>query len=399
MDSALPAIIRAAREAAGMAAKDLAATLGVSPSAMSLIESGGRSLKASELVAIASALGISPLALIEPDSLAGRVSIAARTTEATQATESPLLRRLQGMAEVASLLDPESDKATSYWAWVEKPAVDFADWLGSARALANWALRHSGEGDSAGDRFIETAMYIQFALGVDVIVEGFDDPVIGGAIVGQELPLIVINSIQGRQRALFTLAHELGHVLADDGQQIACDVDFSAHSPGERFANAFAAEFLLPIAKVQNLMEGVSDIRSAVLRLMIHGGLSKQTSIYRLHNLGIINATQRDALMRLHPSEMAAVETDETVRRLLLARSDELSPRIVTPVRLLGRLVDAYRDGVVSAAPLAGLLGCDIDEVIERYGVDFTADSAPGIDMRSSSPSLTTEAAYDGVPA
>jgi len=382
-----------------MLAKDLAAAVGLSPSSMSLIESGERSVKASELVALADVLGISPLALLEPDSLVGRVSIAARTTEATHAGESALLRRLQGVAEVASLLSPESRDVVAIWDWSAKPVADLSDWLGSARALASWALESAATDDPRPDDFVKTALYIEQVLGVDVIVEEFDDAVIGGAIVGSELPIVIVNTRQGRQRALFTLAHELGHVLAADGKQIACDVDFSAKSPSERFANAFAAEFLAPIATVKRLMNDVSDVRVSVARLMLFTGLSKQTSIYRLHNLGVINATQRDALMRLHVSELAAADPDSRNQQLLLTRSDELAPRTVTPMRLLTRLIEAYRVGLVSAAPIAGILGTDIDYVIDRFGYEPEDQTRDEMNFRTADPVPSDEAAYDGVPA
>ena len=362
---------------------------------MSQIETGGRSVKARELAAIADALGVSPLALLEPDSLVGRVTVAARTTETVRLVRSALLGRLTGLAEVASLLS--SVKLD----WENKPDVNLDDWLTSARSLSAWALDRvtPPANEVAVDQFLSWALAIQGQLGVDVLLEDFEDAVIGGAIVGNELPLIAINSSQGRQRALFTLAHELGHVLAADGTEISCDVDFRAQSPSERFANAFAAEFLLPAARVRSLTRGVTDSRVAVARVMLLAGLSKQTSVYRLHNLGLINATQRDALLGLRMSDFADLLESEDEGALLLTRGDELAPRSVTPFNLLSRLIDAYHAGEVSAAPIAGILGVSVEQVVDQYRRAEEAlpqTAALQVQQMVANPA---EEAFDGVPA
>lgn len=372
MDANLPLAIRALRETTGIASKDLASRIGVSPSAMSLIESGKRAVKAGDLVAIAEALGVSPMALLESDSLVGRVSVAARTTEQVNATKSQVIARIQSLAELASLVEVTPRE------WPGRPAVNVDSWLTDARALARWALDHVELPDDKrpGDQLLQLASSVQRGLEVNVVVESFEDPVIGAAIVGSESPLILLNSRQGRQRALFTLAHELGHVLAANGTHVSCDVDFYARSGSERFANAFAAEFLLPAQRVKRLVGEITNSREAVAILMLKAGLSRQTSVYRLHNVGLINAAQRDALLKLRISDYAAALRDEDEREVFLARADELSPRVVTPVPLLNSLIGGYEVGLVGAAPIAELLGIEVDEVIERYGggeisVDF----------------------------
>ena len=71
--------VRRLREAAGLKSADLASALGVDPSAVSNLENGRRSVKAYELGVIADFLGVSQLAILEPDSLLGRLPVAHRT--------------------------------------------------------------------------------------------------------------------------------------------------------------------------------------------------------------------------------------------------------------------------------------------------------------------------------
>ena len=66
-----------------MQAQALAAAIGIDPSAMSNIERGKRAVKANELVSIARALRISPLAILEPDSLPARMPLAPRSEGGT----------------------------------------------------------------------------------------------------------------------------------------------------------------------------------------------------------------------------------------------------------------------------------------------------------------------------
>ena len=94
--------IRRLRESAGLQAAQLAAALGVDPSAVSNIEHGKRSVKASELAVIADFLGVSQLAILEPDSLLARLPVAARADGAS--VEGSVMARLTAMAELHHVL-------------------------------------------------------------------------------------------------------------------------------------------------------------------------------------------------------------------------------------------------------------------------------------------------------
>ena len=74
-----------------------------------------------------------------------------------------------------------------------------------------------------------------------MIVPSREEDFFGAAITDSEFPFIFIESSQPRTRAIFTLAHELGHVLARDGLPCTVDRDQS-HDPlddRERLSSAF----------------------------------------------------------------------------------------------------------------------------------------------------------------
>lgn len=103
---------------------------------------------------------------------------------------------------------------------------------------------------------------------------------------------VVINKKRPFQRQRFTAAHELCHHLKDYNSEIMCP--FEKSDPIERFADAFAAEFLMPettfideAKKVSN-NKGFVDPEDAFILCHIFG-TSYQSVIYRLSMFRLIN--------------------------------------------------------------------------------------------------------------
>src|SRR5438093_5477146 len=96
--------IRDLRERTEMQSQQLAAKVGIDPSAMSNIERGKRSVKTDELARIAAALGVSPLAILSPDSLLARIPVAARV-QVAQVSHGSAVKRLTALAEQDEVLN------------------------------------------------------------------------------------------------------------------------------------------------------------------------------------------------------------------------------------------------------------------------------------------------------
>ena len=91
---------------------------------------------------------------------------------------------------------------------------------------------------------------VEKAFGADVAVVALDEGFDGLAASSDEVKLIVLGTSQVPARQRFTLAHELGHLLAGDDQDVHLDKDVydraQAKDPSEMRANSFASAFLMP---------------------------------------------------------------------------------------------------------------------------------------------------------
>lgn len=373
--------IRRLREAAGLKAADLASALGVDASAVSNLEHGRRSVKANELGVIADFLGVSQLAILEPGSLLGRLPVAHRTNGDETASPDSLMR-LTALAELHQVLDEGGHPTPPR---TGEPPPQRSGWLQQANALADWAQQRLAPVASGEDRLTELATAIEAKLRVDVMVESLgEDGPLGLCITDSVFSFILVNADQLRSRALFTLAHELGHILNSDGTTINIDRDLRARSDEERLANAFAAAFLMPEPEIRETVDRYGRRAESLARMLVGFGVSYETLIYRLHNLGIINAEGRNRLKRIRWASLIEHLDDEGIARNLLAARGA-RPERRPPTLLASRCLHGALDGIVSAGPLARLLDVDLDDMIETLNV-IGPEAAEAIDGDYSTP-------------
>jgi Zn-dependent peptidase ImmA (M78 family) len=143
-----------------------------------------------------------------------------------------------------------------------------------------------------GNKFPVDPVKIARDLGIDVLEVEFE-PNVAGAIFkepGQD-PTIFINATDSASRQRFTVAHELGHYVmhADepdafdyvDNRSAVSGADDHA-SPVERFADAFAASFLMPAKEVNRLMKE----KYTPTQISAYFGVSQDAAYLRLKQLG-----------------------------------------------------------------------------------------------------------------
>ncbi len=381
MDTSIGRQIRRLREAAGLRAADLAGALKVDASAVSNLEHGRRSVRADELGIIADFLGVSPLAILEPDSLLGRLPVAHRTNGDETASQDSTLR-LTALAELHQVLADGGHPAPSC---AHVPPSRDSRWLQHANALADWAQQQVAPAAIREDRLSELAAAIETELCVDVMIESLgEDAPLGLSITDSAFSFILVNADQLRSRALFTLAHELGHVLNNDGTTITIDRDLRARSDEERLANAFAAAFLMPEPEIRETIDQYGRGAESLARMVVGFGVSYETLIYRLHNLGIINAEGRDRLRSTRWASLVEhLDNEEIARGLLAARGAR--PERRPPTLLASRCLHGALAGIVGAGPLARLLDVDVDDMIEALN-SIGPEAAEAIDSDYSSP-------------
>ncbi len=194
---------------------------------------------------------------------------------------------------------------------------------------------------------------VEQVFGVDVGIEdlpGFD----GLSWCRNGFRLLLISNAGSWTRQRFTIAHELGHVIAGDAQDLQVDLDVTApstgHSHTEMRANAFAAAFLMPADTITSRWHGVDE--GLFAQLVGELRVSPSTLAWRLKNLSLIDTAERS---RLGSNALwkCAQRGDWLDTYHALTR---IQPEIRRPGLLSRDALRAFEDGSVSARVAARVL-------------------------------------------
>lgn len=205
---------------------------------------------------------------------------------------------------------------------------------------------------------LDLASLVEHAFGVDVCLTGLGEGFDGLAASTSEAKLIVaaVTPVAYRQR--FTLAHELGHLLAGDDQGIHADADVfsneSQRGPSEVRANAFAAHFLMP----EHLLRGAVGSgfgEREFARLSVRLLASPSALAIRLERLRLIDSMASAAFRGM--SAKSAARMAEAPTSIGAATAYSTEPR--NPGLLARDLFTAYVEDKTTLRPYASLLGVD----------------------------------------
>jgi len=89
----------------------------------------------------------------------------------------------------------------------------------------------------------------------------------GFSLSDQLAPVVFVNGADTKAAQIFTLAHELGHLLLGESAVSNADPRLRAQNQSERWCNAFAAELLVPLESFRQQRSGDSDLSEDVKRL------------------------------------------------------------------------------------------------------------------------------------
>jgi Zn-dependent peptidase ImmA (M78 family)/transcriptional regulator with XRE-family HTH domain len=239
------------------------------------------------------------------------------------------------------------------------------------------------------------ATLIEFVFKIDVAIVD----VVGGCDglawrdANARLILVATSSTPTRQR--FTLAHELGHLLAGDDQDL--HVDRRIMGPAQRGvaseirANAFAASFLMPegllrAAHMREVGSSVGLADAAFSRLVMEFAVSPSAMGYRLENLSLISRDERQRLMTLRGRDCASI-ANQAER---MAEWIQVSQRFRPPMALVRDSLIAYFAGKTTLRPVANLLQWDVDQL---------QDAMDATDQSPAAPERSTDAPDSTMPA
>ena len=110
----------------------------------------------------------------------------------------------------------------------------------------------------------DLATPVEHYFGIDVAVTSIPAGCDGLAWRDPHTQLILVATSEYPTRQRFTIAHELGHLLAGDDQGLSVDKDVMdperRRHPSETQANAFAAAFLLPEEHLRGAVPAGSEL-------------------------------------------------------------------------------------------------------------------------------------------
>jgi len=160
--------------------------------------------------------------------------------------EKTIMAVRKARALVYSLLELKEDAGITvpqfhYKANLQDAAVNVAELL-----RKNWQLDEYRQLENVNDALDAYIEHIE-SLGVAVFQLSLtQDNLRGFSLIDEQMPVIAIKRGSEQPTAkIFTLFHELGHILLNEGG--ICDINFDANAQQiEKWCNAFAAEILVP---------------------------------------------------------------------------------------------------------------------------------------------------------
>lgn len=369
-----------ARSESGLGQEDLANALGVSRAMVSYWEAGSRVPNDRQLAALGRLLRWPIAVLVGTDEATPVPDVAAMLLRGAD-QELPE-DAFPGIREFVEFLDAYAELADAAKFAIrgmhQSPFVSGAG-FGSAedarrkaeevRAFLRVGLGPIGDVDGLCE-LLGVAVY-RAPLGEDLArtVSGafYNHPSVGFSV------LVNLDMTPGRRR--FTIAHELAHALfhSDSDKYI---VSTSGKPPRERFADAFAGEFLMPTEGVRRVMEEQGfgpriEDPSEVIQLQRFFGVSYITALVRLRQAKFLRQARFDEFKLVRPLVLARslgfeIGEEEYGPRSDLWRLERFPPRFR---RLLRR---ALQHDVLSVPSAAALTRLSIDEITELVSADVT---------------------------
>ena len=176
--------------------------------------------------------------------------------------ESRIFRDLQ-----ARLDDSVTDLARRTRKYLGINVETQASWNDSTKALEIWR-----------DCIEEKGIFVFKDAFKNEFVDGF-------SLVHNEFPVIYLNNSRLHVRQIFSLFHELAHLLLG-GNGITRGINPEGGKI-ERFCNQFAAEFLVPSSDLETRLDFPNYDDTAIEKLASHYTVSRPVILLRLINQGI----------------------------------------------------------------------------------------------------------------
>ncbi|MCW2878543.1 MAG: hypothetical protein JWQ95_2643 [Sphaerisporangium sp.] len=348
---------------------EFAAQAGLDASKFSKSMSGVRRFTSLDLARIAEVGGVTVDWLLGIDRPAPALAARARdaaTSEQEAIAEAERLAQL--WSDLAFLGHKQPQVAMD-------PVVQRGRFVDQGRRLAEVALRHAQKLDSEPWKARDLAPLVEDLFGIDVRIMRFAFGYEGLSWGDDTCKIMIVGTSEVPARQRFTIAHELGHLLAEDDQELHLDPNLSdaehRKAPSEIRANAFATEFLLPQDVLREKARTMPWSDQSFAEVACDLWVSPVNLAWRLFNLKLISNEQctRFRGMRAIDAAMLAGRMDTHWQWIAAAGQPRISVPLVRATFL------AYQRGDTTLRPLANLLGLDTDFL--RQAMDGAREESP----------------------
>src|SRR3954447_6859703 len=203
---------------------------------------------------------------------------------------------------------------------------------------------------------------VEDRVGVPVIVRAMPENVAGCLWHSGGRRLIHVNGTHPLARQRFTLAHEIGHLRCGHDGALAVDelgtITGGTVDPGERQANAFAAEFLVPKGALQRLVTAEPTL-DALVELAARFGVSTPVALFRCITCGLVGERHAARLRE-------EIDAGHHLERHAAIAPAEIDDRLARIVEL------PYLSPALAGSALAAALGgqASVDQAALAAGVD-----------------------------
>jgi Zn-dependent peptidase ImmA (M78 family)/transcriptional regulator with XRE-family HTH domain len=404
----LGARLRQAREATGLTQDEVGRELGISRSAITLIENGTRAVSSLELDRLAFLYGRDMRDFFAAE-FGAENALAGLFRRNRDIADDPksmsALRHCMAvgreLTNLERLVGIDRDPASAVRYNLSAPRSKF-DAIRQGTAIAEQERRRLGIGGAP----VADVTELLEKHGVRTAIVDLPEDISGLTVFDLEAgPFVATNRGDHLLRRNFSFAHEYAHVLLDCDSTGRISRDSERTDLIEVRANSFAANLLMPEACVREVLEAlgkstqgrllaetpVDDDRAvgieargtaAVSKIQMHDvvllahqfGVSRQVVLYRLRNLRLIS--DRD-LQRLLSEEQAG-HGRQLEQLLDLPKPDHAKERNRFRHRFLSLALEAYRRAAISRGKLEELFAALLEKKREEVALaDYITDEPP----------------------
>jgi Zn-dependent peptidase ImmA (M78 family)/transcriptional regulator with XRE-family HTH domain len=345
--------------------RDLAEHSGLSHSRIRRIETDpNREITLDDVLTLADAFGVPASWLVRGAAVRDRVLTAARTRDGEDAEVA--VDQIVHVLELSQQLDSIANSESAGMFITAMPRADQESVREWGRTKAEWIRRVAGV---PSHPIHDLPAFIEAHTGAYVVIDDLPQGVDGVSLRDPDMGYAVAAASTALtwERQRFTLAHELGHLLA--GQMMIEEVNGRTRNPEETAAHEFARNLLIPVGDLVAIKMNGSWTAMDAARVAWDYRVSPHVVGIQLERAGLGTRRLTNDLMQVSSEAWSRVGGWAPERESLAAAA---SARRIPP-RLAERALEAWRNRRIPAATIGRLLNYPTEQVevlLEEVGVE-----------------------------